>query len=328
MTTAQHPLNSRFDATSSTDDVIAGVDLRGRTAIVTGGYSGLGLETTRALASAGASVVVPARSAGKARAALSGLEGVELAALDLLDPASIAAFARTIVDSGRAVHMLVNSAGVMATPLRRDARGHEQQFSANHLGHFALAVQLWPALVRAGAARLVSVSSRGHRFAGIDFDDPDFERRPYDKWQAYGQSKTANVLLAVEADRRGREQGIRAFAVHPGSIMTDLARDLDDDDFARLGIARSAAHGHVPAGLSVAEGGDFRTIAQGAATAVWCATSPELDGLGGVYCENVNVAGMAAVDNGSRRGVSPWAVDPELARRLWAMSERMSGVSL
>jgi NAD(P)-dependent dehydrogenase (short-subunit alcohol dehydrogenase family) len=183
--------------------------------------------------------------------------------------------------------------------------GHEGQFSTNHLGHFGLVTQLWPALVRARGARVVSVSSRGHRICGVDFDDPDFERRPYDKWKAYGQSKTANVLFAVELDRRGTGAGVRAFAVHPGSIVTDLARDLDEGDLQRFGVHRETAHGHVPAGKSVAEGGDFKTLSQGAATAVWCAVSPELKGLGGVNCENVELALAAAVEDPAPTGVRP-----------------------
>jgi NAD(P)-dependent dehydrogenase (short-subunit alcohol dehydrogenase family) len=321
MRSEQNPINSGFAGTSTTDDVINGIDLHGKTAIVTGGYSGLGLETTRTLAAAGATVVVPVRSPEKARAALAGIPRVEQAALDLLDPQSIDAFARNFIESGRPLHMLVNSAGIMAVPLGRDSRGYESHFAANHLGHFQLTAGLWAALRNAGGARVVTLSSRGHQRAGVDFDDPQFEHRAYDKWLAYGQSKSANALFAVALDHRGERNGIRGFAVHPGSILTDLARSLSDDDFRAFGLTRDDAHGRIPPGQSVSEGADFKTIPQGAATSVWCATSPLLHGMGGVYCENVDVA---AVTEEERRGVRPWAIDPEFAERLWKLSEKLT----
>jgi NAD(P)-dependent dehydrogenase (short-subunit alcohol dehydrogenase family) len=327
MTSPQAPIHSGFNATTTALQALDGRDLSGKTVIVTGGYSGLGLETTRVLAQAGATVVVPARSPDKARKALAGMARVEQAALDLMDPASIDAFASSFIASGRPLHILVNSAGIMATPLARDARGYESQFSSNHLGHFQLTARLWPALRKAGGARVVSVASRAQRICGVDFEDPNFERRAYDKWKAYGQSKSANVLFAVGLDRRGEAHGVRAFALHPGSILTDLARDLNDDDLRALGVSPGDAHGHVPAGKSAAEGGDFKTVAQGAATAVWCATSAQLDGMGGVYCENVDVAVAVPADHADPSGVRPWAIAPELAERLWPLSEKLTGVS-
>jgi NAD(P)-dependent dehydrogenase (short-subunit alcohol dehydrogenase family) len=323
MRSEQNPINSGFTGTSTTDDVINGIDLHGKTAIVTGGYSGLGLEMTRTLAAAGARVVVPVRSPEKARAALAGIPRVEQAALDLLDPQSIDAFARNFIESGRVLHMLVNSAGIMAVPLERDSRGYESHFAANHLGHFQLTAGLWPALRNAGGARVVTLSSRAHRRAGVDFDDPQFEHRAYDKWVAYGQSKSANALFAVALDRRGEQHGIRGFAVHPGSILTDLARSVSDDELHAMGLTRDDAHGRIPAGQSVAEGGDFKTISQGAATSVWCATSPSLRGMGGVYCENVDIAVVTETEE-EGRGVRPWAIDPEFAERLWNLSERFT----
>lgn len=203
MISRQTPLPSRFGPATTAREVLRGLDLHGRVAVVTGGAAGLGLETTRALAEAGAEVVVPARDLEKAHRALAGLAGgmrVEAAPMDLLDPASIDAFARAFLATGRPLHMLINNAGIMATPLQREARGYESQFAANHLGHFQLTARLWPALRRAGqagGARVVVLSSRAHQRAGVDFDDPHFHSRPYDPWLAYAQAKSANVLFAV-----------------------------------------------------------------------------------------------------------------------------------
>jgi NAD(P)-dependent dehydrogenase (short-subunit alcohol dehydrogenase family) len=221
MKTAQSPLRSSFGFASTARDVIGGRSLNGQVAVVTGGYAGIGLETTRVLADAGATVVIPVRSPDKARTAVAGIPRVELAPMDLADPASIDAFAHAFVASRRPLHLLINNAGIMAAPLTRDARGYESQFAINHLGHFQLTARLWPAV--ADGARVVSLSSRGHHRSSVDLEDTMFERRPYDKWIAYGQSKTANVLFAVALEARGAARGIHAFAVHPGGIVTDLA---------------------------------------------------------------------------------------------------------
>jgi NAD(P)-dependent dehydrogenase (short-subunit alcohol dehydrogenase family) len=325
VTTEQKPIQSGFNAKTAAAEILRGTDLSGKIAVVTGGYSGIGTETTRALAAAGATVIVPARSAEKARNNLHGVAGVELAALDLLDPVSIDRFAGDFISSGRPLHMLINSAGVMASPLTRDLRGYESQFSANHLGHFRLTARLWPALVRAQGARVVAVSSRGHRFSGVDFDDPNYEQRAYDKWQAYGQSKTANALFALGLDRRGKDVGVRAFSVHPGSILTDLVRYLDDEDFRRFKITRKA-DGSVD--LASQNEREFKTTSQGAATSVWCATSSQLSNRGGVYCEDCDIAEAVPADYAGMTGVSPWACDPELAERLWTLSEKLADCSL
>lgn len=313
----QHPLPSGLSWQTTARAALGGARLDGRTAIVTGGYAGIGLETTRVLAAAGATVVVPARSPDKARAALQDIPGVELAALDLAAPDTIDAFAQAFLAARRPLHLLINNAGIMAAPLARDARGYESQLATNHLGHFQLAVRLWPALVAAHGARIVSLSSRGHHRAGIDFDDPFFERRAYDKWAAYGQSKTANVLFAVEADRRGAPQHIRAFAVHPGAIAaTDLGRHMTREEMtAAVERARQI--------------GTLKTVEQGASTSVWCATSAQLAGKGGVYCEDTDIATVVAADapaGGS--GVKPWAIDPAAAARLWQLSEDWTGARL
>jgi NAD(P)-dependent dehydrogenase (short-subunit alcohol dehydrogenase family) len=312
MTTKQAPLPSGFDERTTARDAVGNRDLHGRIALVTGGHAGIGLETTRALSDAGATVVVGARSADKARAAVAGIARVEVDTLDLIDPASVDAFAGRFLASGRPLHMLIDNAGIMAAPLWRDARGFESQLATNHIGHFQLTARLWPALRQAGGARVVALSSRGHRRAGVDFDDPHFERRAYDRWVAYGQSKTANVLFAVGLDRRGQAHGVRAFAVHPGAILTDLVRYMSKAELDAL-IAADTETVH-------------KTPAQGAATSVWCAANPQLDGRGGVYCEDVDIAVEVPADSQSIRGVRPWAIDPEAAERLWSATEAWSGV--
>jgi NAD(P)-dependent dehydrogenase (short-subunit alcohol dehydrogenase family) len=325
--TTQAPIHSGFGPATTAREVLEGIDLNGKVAIVTGGYSGIGLETTRALAEAGATVIVPARTPDKARKALNAIPRVEQSRLDLLDPGSVDGFASEFLASGRSLHILINNAGIMATPLTRDARGYESQFSANHLGHFQLTARLWPVLRNTHGARVISLSSRGHQRAGIDFDDPQFERRAYDRWQAYGQSKTANVLFAVELDRRGEASGIRAFAVHPGAILTDLGRHMTDEELRSYGISPDSRLS-ILAGKSVAEGGDFKTLEQGAATSVWCATSPQLARMGGIYCQDVDVAPILQEPAASNVGVRPYAIDPGAAERLWTLSEELTGVTM
>ncbi|WP_044252538.1 oxidoreductase [Chondromyces apiculatus] len=312
MTTEQKSIGSGYGAETTAREVIGETRLDGAIAVVTGGYAGVGLETTRALSAAGATVIVPARTLDKARAGLAGLERVEIESLDLFEPASVDAFAARFLASGRPIHMLVNNAGIMATPLVRDARGFESQFATNHLGHFQLTARLWPALQKAQGARVVSLSSRGHRRASVDLEDAHFERRAYDKWVAYGQSKTANVLFALALDARGEEQGVRAFSVHPGAILTDLVRSLPEEE--------------LKATVAAVTPGGVKNVEQGAATSVWCAVSKQLDGMGGVYCEDVDIAEAVAADFQGPGGVRPWAVDRELAERLWEKSEGWTGV--
>ncbi len=333
MLTLQHPIPSGFNASTTATEVIEGIDLRGKVAIVTGGYSGLGLETVRTLRRAGAEVVVPARDVARAKTALNDIEGVEVRAMDLIDPASIDAFAVGFLASNRPVHILVNSAGIMALPeLTLDARGYELHFATNHLGHFQLVAGLWPALIKAQGARVVSVASLGHCFSPVVIDDVNFERRPYDPWSGYGQSKTANALFAVELDRRGQNVGIRAFSLHPGGITgTGLERHVPPELLKAAGVVDDDG----VAVIDPAKG--LKTVEQGAATQVWCATSPQLDGMGGVYCENVDIAPMVAPadpggfsinDTTFATGVRAYAIDPLAAARLWELSERMTGARL
>ena len=241
MTTPQKPIGSGFGYRSTAREVLEGIDLSGKLAIVTGGYSGLGLETTKAHAEAGAHVVVPARRPDVAREALAGVVGVEVDELDLSDQDSVRAFAERFLESDRSVDILINNAAVMACPETRVGPGWELQFATNHLGHFTLTNLLWPALMRDGGARVVALTSTGHKITGIRFDDINFETTPYDKWVAYGQAKSADALFAVELDRRGQAEGIRAFAVHPGGIFTPLQRHLAREEMiARAGWTRTA----------------------------------------------------------------------------------------
>ncbi|MET7647540.1 SDR family NAD(P)-dependent oxidoreductase [Streptomyces sp. NPDC005426] len=312
MTTPQHKIGSGFGARSTADDVLHGIDLSGSTAIVTGGYSGLGLEATRALAAAGARVVVPARRRAVAQEAVEGIDGVEIDDLDLSDLDSVRGFAERFLASDRDVDIVINNAGIMACPETRVGPGWEAQFATNHLGHFALVNHLWPAIAR-GGARVVAVSSGAHGM-GVRWDDVHFERG-YDRWEAYGQAKAANVLFAVHLDALGRDAGVRAFAVHPGSILTPLQRHLAKADMVDAGwIDEDGA----PADPT------FKTPEQGAATQVWAAASPQLAGMGGVYCEDCDIAEPTA--EGTEGGVHAHATDPEQAARLWALSAGLTGV--
>ncbi|MBY3463028.1 SDR family NAD(P)-dependent oxidoreductase [Rhizobium laguerreae] len=312
MSDKQAPIGSGFGAHTTAEEVLAGLDLSGKRAIVTGGHSGLGLETTRALAGAGAKVTIGARSIEAARSAVAGIDGVEIDRLDLSDLESVRVFAERFVVSGRSIDILINSAGIMACPETRVGDGWEAQFATNHLGHFALVNRLWPAI--SPGARIVSVSSGGHHNSAIRWEDVQFETG-YDKWRAYGQSKTANALFAVHLDRLGRDTGVRAFSLHPGKIFTPLQRHLAKEEMVAAGWIDADGNPIDPT---------FKTPAQGAATQVWAATSPQLDGMGGLYCEDCDIA-IRATD-GAPGGVSDHAADPEEAARLWILSARLTGI--
>ncbi|SAL30386.1 oxidoreductase [Caballeronia sordidicola] len=323
MSTPQSPIDSGFGAASTAEEVIRGIDLTGKCAVVTGGYSGIGIETVKALRSAGARVFVPARDLVKARTALSEMPDVVQQPMNLLDPASIDRFVEHVLKETDTVDILVNNAGVMAPPLVRDGRGYESQFSANHLGHFQLTCRLWPALVRSGHARVIALSSFGHRRAGVDFHDPNFEHREYEPWVAYGQSKTANALFAVALDSIGQRSGVRAFSVHPGGIVTDLVRHMSNE---QLRASQVIDHDGRPI---IDPGNNKKTPQQGAATSVWCATSPRLDGMGGVYCADCDIARALPGDESAElHGVRPRATDPIAAGRLWQLSEQLTGARI
>jgi NAD(P)-dependent dehydrogenase (short-subunit alcohol dehydrogenase family) len=313
--TVSTPITTPFTAESTAAEVVDGIDLTGRRAIVTGGASGIGVETARALAGAGAEVTLAVRNveAGERTAdqitrttgtGTTGSKQVRVARLDLADQASVAAFAAAWDGP---LHMLINNAGIMASPLMRTPEGWEMQFATNHLGHFALATRLHGALAAAGGARVVSVSSSAHLRSPVVFEDIHFLGRPYEPWAAYGQSKTANVLFAVEATRRWAGDGITVNALMPGGIRTGLQRYVTDEDLDRL--RRQAGGSAAPS---------WKTPEQGAATSVLVATSPLLDGIGGRYFEDCNEAGLN--EPGSRRGVAAYALDPHDAALLWQVS--------
>lgn len=310
-------MTNQFGAKSTTDEVLQGVDLTGKRALVTGVSAGLGVETARALAAHGAEVVGTARDLGKAKRALAeaGADNVSLVDVDLADLASVRAGADQLLADGRHFDLVIANAGVMATPFEHTVDGFERQFGTNHLGHFVLVNRIAP-LIREGG-RLVNLASSGHRFSDVDLDDPNFERTPYEPYAAYGRSKTANILFAVEFDRRYRGRGIRATAVHPGGIMTELGRYQSEEDIQKL-LSSSGLD------LSTFE---WKTIPQGAATSVWAGVVADADEVGGRYCENCHVTTNVTDGRISAvaEGVRPYALDPERAKALWAKSEEMVG---
>ena len=306
-----------FDQTSSTTDVIQGIDLTGKVAVVTGASAGLGVETSRCLAAAGATVVMVGRDAeklGKARDSIVGdlpAERLDTEVMDLAELASIRQAAAAIAARYPKLHLLINNAGVMACPRAATKDGFELQFGTNHIGHFLFTCLLAPNLLAAAPARIVNLSSSGHRFGGVDFDDPNFESREYDKWLSYGQSKTANALFSVGLNNRLSERGVTANAVHPGVIVTELGRHLDESDMEaimeRVSVSQQA----------------FKEVPQGAATSVWAATSPDLEGRGALYLEDCQIAEPATED--SAGGVHAYALDAADAERLWQLSEQLVG---
>ncbi len=292
--------------TKTTADVLDGIDLTGRTVVITGASTGLGLQTARAMQSAGAQIVAAVRDVDKTRAAID----CETVQLELGDLRSARAAAEAIAGRHDRIDVLINNAGVMAPPLTRTAQGYEMQLGTNHLGHFVLTTGLAEAF--GDGTRIVNLSSRGHQLGGIRWEDPNYDdESAYHKWQAYGQSKTANVLFTVEAERRRGPRGVHSFAVHPGVVYTDLARHMTRDDFSAGGTL---------ANLEVTD------VAHGAATTVWAATSSELDGLGGRYLEDCHIADPFV--EGAEGGYAAWAVDPEQAARLWDWSQRQAELIL
>lgn len=310
---------SGFGETSTTDEVLDGHDLSGKTAFITGGYSGLGRETARAMAAKGAHVIIAGRDAGKLATAAAELkeetgQDIDTIECDLASQSAVKACTAEANQRFDKIDLLINNAGVMACPKSETADGFEMQFGTNHLGHFTLTSGLMPLVEKGTNARIVNLSSRAHHRSGVHFDDPHYENIEYEKWDSYGQSKTANVLFSVALNKRLKDKGIDVFAVHPGGINTNLGRHLSEEDVASL-----------MASIKKSAGGEFsfKNEAQGAATSCWAATAPELAGNGGVYCEDCHVAEVD--DESGKGGVRSYAVDPAKAEQLWSLSEEMLG---
>ena len=321
-------MTQSFGATSTTDEVLAGVDLSGKRVLVTGVSAGLGVETARALAAHGAQVTGAARDLDKARTATAGIPNLELIEMDLADLKSVRAAADKLVADGRKFDLLINNAGVMATPFGKTKDGFETQFGTNHLGHFVFTNRIASLLKDGG--RVVELSSAGHRFSDVDLDDPNFEHTEYTPFVAYGRSKTANVLFAVEFDRRHKARGVRATAVHPGGIMTELGRHMTPELIQEMTDSINAAQE-----ASGAPAFEWKTIPQGAATSVWAGAVADAEAVGGHYCEDCHVAevvdeapthaGPGGRSGVLRGGIRPYAIDPDRAKALWALSEKLVG---
>jgi NAD(P)-dependent dehydrogenase (short-subunit alcohol dehydrogenase family) len=313
-------MTEKFGATSTTDEVLAGVDLKGKRILVTGVSAGLGVETARALIAHGATVVGAARDLNKAKAATAGIGALELIELDLASLKSVRAAADALVASGKKFDVVINNAGVMACPFGHTAEGFETQFGTNHLGHFVFTNRILPVIAPGG--RVVSLASSGHRFSDVNLDDPNFVTTEYSPFVAYGRSKTANILFAVEFDRRHKSAGIRATAVHPGGIATELTRHLEPGTLQRM-VADINKQQQEAGGPQY----NMKTIPQGAATSVWAGIVAPVEEVAGKYCENCHVAEVLTGDAASMisEGVRTYAIDPENAKALWAKSEEMVG---
>ena len=309
----------QFGAETSAEEAARNIDLSGQTIVITGGSAGLGVETARVLAACGAQIVSVVRDEAKGQAAAATIResvpdaDIEIAVLDLFDLDSVRRGADDIVNRFSRIDRLINNAGVMACPLGRTAQGLDTQLGTNHLGHFVLTARLIPSLLAGAPARIVNLSSAGHRLSPFRFEDPFFEKDDYNKWVAYGQAKTANVLFSVALDKRFKGRGIRAYAVHPGAIRTELGRHMDENDVKDLMDRRKGRSPMV-----------YKQVPQGAATTVWAATAPELDARGGLYCEDCGVA-ETIEDPSMDQGIMSWALDTDAAARLWTLSEEWSG---
>ena len=321
ISTLQKPVGSGFDSKSNADEIIKQVDLSGKTAIVTGGYSGIGLDTAKELTNAGARVFIPAK---RTDIATSNLEGIvpkdHIIEMDLSDLNSVKSFTDSFKESNNKLDLLINNAGIMAWPETRIGKNWESQFAINHIGHFLLTKELMSLMSDVEGARFVSLSSSAHSLTPILWDDIHFENNTYDKWLAYGQSKTASSLIAIEFNNRMKDKGVSGFSVHPGGIMTPLQRHLESDEMVALGWLKEDGS---PSDLAK---NFFKTTSQGAATTLWCATNPKLNDIGGVFCEDCDIAKRKSeVDESLQRyfGVADWAVDSDEATKLWEISEQM-----
>ena len=313
----QKNLNSGFGAKSEPSEILDGINLSGKTAIVTGGYSGIGIETTRALSEAGANVIIPARRPEEAMVALDGIIPKDhIFEMDLSDLESIKRFT-DLVKKNLSLNILINNAGIMACPESKTSNGWDLQFAVNHIGHFVLTHELIDSMDQSSGARIINLSSTAHKFSGICWDDIHFSNS-YDKWVSYGQSKTATSLFSIELDRRLKDKNIRSFAVHPGGIFTPLQRHLQQEEMVAMGWLNADGS------LSELAKAGFKSSTQGASTSLWAATSSQLDNKGGLYCENCDVANLAGGSPEERYfGVRDWAVDPSEAEKLWHCTEKM-----
>ena len=317
----QRPINSGFNAKSETKDIINNIDLNNKVAIVTGGYSGIGLETTKALVAAGADVIIPAKRSKIANQNLNGIVSEDnVIEMDLGNLNSVKSFSDSFKENFNTLDLLINNAGIMACPETRIGNNWESQFAINHIGHFLLTNELINVMSDVEGARFVSLSSSAHSITGILWDDIHFQSAKYDKWMAYGQSKTACSLMAIEFNTRMKDRGVEGFAVHPGGIITPLQRHLEKEEMVALGWLDEDGS---PSELAK---NFFKSTSQGASTAVWCATNPDLNGLGGVFCEDCDIAKRKSeVDESLQRyfGVADWAIDKEEASKLWESTESM-----
>ena len=314
----QQPIETGFSSKPEASEVMAGLDLSGKVALVTGGYSGIGLETVRALTTAGAKVYVPSRDVDRAVKTLDGIIPAEqIGFMDLADLSSVTQFGETFADNHSTLDLAIFNAGVMACPLGRTQQGLEWQLGVNHVGHFALLQTLLPSLRNASSARLITLSSIAHRMSPVRFDDMNYQQRDYDKWQAYGQAKSAQSLMAVELDRREKDNGLRAFSVHPGGIFTPLQRHLGNAEMAEFGWTDADGN---PSAVAAKL---FKTTTQGCATSLWAATASAMDEMGGVYCEDCNVSEVVPDDSNAFTGVRQWAIDSEMAERTWEETETL-----
>ena len=313
----QQKLNSGFQAKSEHSDILAGKDFSGKTVVVTGGYSGIGLETTRALAAAGAKVYVPIRTSEKAKEALQDITGVIVDAMDLADLDTVKAYAQGIAEREPSIDLMINNAGIMACPETRIGNNWESQFAVNHLGHFVLTTSLLPQLLAGNGSRVVCLSSVAHKRTDVLWDDINFTANPYEKWTAYAQSKTANALFARGLDLKYHDQGIHAFSVHPGGILTPLQRHLENEEMQALGWTDADGN------LSEQSAGMFKSTTQGCTTSLWAASSDLLDNSGGLYCEDCDVANLLTKDSLPYFDAASWASSDEGAEKLWDITETM-----
>jgi NAD(P)-dependent dehydrogenase (short-subunit alcohol dehydrogenase family) len=316
----QKPLDSGFNSKTHADEITKDIDLTGKIAIVTGGYSGIGIETTRALINSGAEVIIPAK---RSEVAIKNLEGIvskeNVIEMDLSNLNSVKNFTDGYKENFNRLDLLINNAGIMACPETRIGNNWESQIAINHFGHFMLTKDLMDMMADNDGARFVSLSSSAHSLTGMLWDDIHFLNSPYDKWMAYGQSKTASSLIAIEFDKLMKDKGVRGFSVHPGGIMTPLQRHLQNEEMVTLGWMKEDGS------LSDLAKNFFKTTSQGSSTTLWCATSSSLNNIGGVFCEDCDIAKIKSeVDESMQRyfGVADWAVDIDEASKLWELTEK------